>query len=426
MRRKIQPNQKNIVILGAGYCGLHVARNLATKLRFKKNYQIILIDRNEKQTFASDLYEIGTAYNKRVSKSCLRALEDTVLIPIKEALKGIDSVFVKADITKIDHENNKIELKNQDAIEYEYLVVALGSETNFYNIPGLKEHSFPMKTVKDALNLNCHMDQIFRDQWEKKKFKETNIIIGGGGFTGVEYACELAGLLKKLNEKYDFNHGTAKIFVAQGGDEFVGLGKEVSDITKRRFKELGIKPITDARIAGYDGKVLNICSRSGVCKRSLRADILIWTGGIRPNHLLKDFPILDRSGALEVYPTLESPHYPKVYAGGDNAAIFYPKTDELVPKLAQLAVQQAKIIAYNISADIKESKKKIYKPFIKGFIVPLGAKYFVYHNGNVTFAGIIPYIMKKIVDLLYFASVLPLKKALQKWYSGGKIFIGND
>lgn len=426
MRNKPKTNKKNIVILGAGFCGLQAAKRLAKRLRFNREHQIILADRRDVSIYNGDLYEISSAYNKRISNECLSQLRESVSIPIKRVLRGLEVYFIRDNIASIDPAEKKVVFKNKGEISYEYLVLALGSVTNYYDIPGLEEHSFPLKTVEDAMALNCHFDQFFRERWEKKNRGRVSVVVGGGGFTGVEYACELAGCVKKLARKYHFDPAEVSISIVQGSGEFVGLGKKVSDLAYRRFRKLGIHPITNTRIAGYDGKVLTVCSKTGVCKRSMRADILVWTGGVKPNPLVKYFPILDPSGALEVRQNLESPHYPHVYAGGDNAAVFDPVHRELLPKLAQLAVQQGSLIGHNVWADIAGRPQKTYKAHFKGFIVPMGGRYFVFHKDSVTFSGLIPYLMRRFVDLWYFMRLLPPSHAFKKWIHTQNIFLQND
>lgn len=426
MQNLLKPNKKNIVILGAGFCGIQAAKKLAKKLNGNKEYRVVLVDRRNMHVYNGDLYEISTAYNERITNACMNQLKDAVTISLKKTLRGLHVLHIKDTILKIDHQTKKISLGKSGSVNYEYLVVALGSVTNFYNIPGLEEHSFPLKTVENALAINCHLDQFFRERWEKKQHHKVHIAIGGGGLTGVEFACELVGSTKHLAKKYQFKREDVTISIIQGNDEFVGLGKKVSDITIKRFKKLGIQPITNAHIAGYDGKTLTICNKEGVCKRNLEADILVWTGGVKPNPLLLDFQILDTSGCMETNQTLESPHYPKVYAGGDCAAVFDSKHHQMVPKIAQLAIQQGRLIAHNICADINNKNQRAYKPLFKGYIVPLGGTYFVYHNGNITFAGIIPYIMRRYVDFTYFTQLLPFGAAVKKWFTTENIFLQND
>lgn len=452
MRTTISSHKKNILILGAGYCGLGVARKLAKKLVNNHEYQIVLVDKNIRHVYSADLYEIATAYYSRVTNACLRELSESVSVPYNSILRDKAIIFVNDTIINIDYSNKKIELKNHDPCEFEYLVLALGSVTNFYNLPGVAENSFPLKTLSDALALECHFDQLFKARYEQKNHKALNIVIGGGGFTGVEYACELPGFIRKLSRKYHLDRREEKIkntmifspflkikkndvakpfpheikiTLAQGGSELIGLGKTVSGIAAKRLKALGVDVIYNARITNYQNKKLEIANNNG-SKYSILADILIWTAGIQPSPLLKQFPILGFGGGVEVLPNLEATHYPKVYAGGDNASIFDPKHHSYLPKLGQLAVQQSFVIAYNIWADIEGHRQVIYKPSFKGFILALGGKYFVYHKNNFTIAGFIPWIMRRVIDLWYFLTLLPLKKALLKWWHTENIFLQND
>ncbi|MCC7196584.1 FAD-dependent oxidoreductase [Candidatus Peregrinibacteria bacterium] len=427
MLSKIKTNKKNIVILGAGFTGLRAAKQLASRLRFNKEYQIILVDRRNIHVYNGDLYEISTAYNEKMTQACQTKLQDAVTITMKRALKGLPVVHAQSTAKSIDPKNKTVTLSKYGEIPYEYLVMALGSVTNYYNIPGLAENSFPLKTVENALAINCHLDQMFRERYEKKDTHKVHIAVGGGGYTGAEFACELVGCIKKLGHKYHFNpEKDVEISIIQGSDEFVGLGKKVSDITIKRFKQLRIKPITNTRISGYNGKTLKTIDKKGVPHPDIHTDMLVWTGGIMVNPLLKSFPVLHESGGLETYSTLESPHYPKVYAGGDNATIFDPKRHNLVPKIAQLAIQQGRLIGENIYADIIGKKQKEYHPVFKGYIVPLGGTYFVYSRGMVTFAGIIPYMMRRYVDFHYFASWMPFGAAIKKWMHTENIFLQND
>lgn len=423
MHQKIKTDKKNIVILGSGFCGLQVAKNLAKYLKKDQSYQIILIDRRNIQVYCADLYEISSAYNKRISKACLTALKDTVSVSIKKAVHGLNVIFIRDEVKKIDPDGRKIILKNSGELPYEYLVLALGCVTNYYNIPGLAEHSYSLKTIEDALALNCHIDQFFQDRYEKKTHQKVHIVVGGGGFTGVEYVCELTGCIKKLSQKYSFDPGEVQITIVQADKEFVGLGAKVSDLTVERFKKLGIKSITNTQIKSYDGKTVTIQSQT---VQNIPADILIWTGGVKPNPLLGDFSILHQSKAIEVQPTLESKHYPKVYAGGDNAAIIDSAGQKLLPKLAQLAIQQGKLIGYNICADIDGKTLKIYKPVFKGFVIPLGGTYAIYSRNNIVFSGLIPYLLRRFIDLIYFAGLMSPPAAIKKWIHTENIFLQND
>lgn len=426
MYTKVDLDKKHIIILGGGYCGLRVAKLLAKKIEKFRDYQVILVDKKPLHLYAADLYEIATAYYPQVTEACLRELSDSITIPFAEVLKGSSACFMRDTILGIDPVKKIVKLKNSGEIPFEYLVVTLGAVTNFYNLPGIQENSFPLKTIEDGLALDCHFEELFKDRKAKNIHTPLNVVVGGGGFTGVEYACELPGFIKKLSGKYGFKPKEVKITVVQGGPELVGLGQEVSLATLMRFKKLGIEAVCNTRILGFSQNKLQVSAKDGSQKRDIPTDILIWTAGIQPNPLLKNFPVLHESGCLDVEPNLESTHYPKVYAGGDNAAVFDMHHHGMLPKLGVLAAQQAPIIAYNIWADIAKKEQKAYVPKFKGFIISLGGKFFLYHSEKHTMKGFFPWLKRRRFDFWYFHSLLPFMKALKKWWKTEKIFMQND
>lgn len=426
MHTKVHLDKKHILILGGGYCGLHTAKLLAKKLEKYEDYQVILIDKKFHHLYGADLYEIATAYYPTITEACLRELSASITIPFEEVLQGTSVCFLRDTIENIDYTKKRVLLKNEGPVPFEYLVVTLGAVTNFYGLPGVQENSFPLKTLDDGLALQCHFEQLFRTRKEKNDHSKLNVVVGGGGFTGVEYACELPGYIRKLGQKYGFDPREVKITVVQGGSELVGLGQDVSCFTMVRLKELGIQPMCNTRILGYSDKKLDMMEKGSTIKKSIPADILVWTAGIQPNPLLKNFPVLHESGCLDVEPNLESTHYPKVYAGGDNAAVFDIKHHAMLPKLGELAVQHSKIIAHNIWADIAKKSQKAYVPRFKGFIVSLGAKFYLFHDDNRTCCGFLQWVRRRKFDFWYFHSLLPFMKALRKWWKTEKIFMQND
>lgn len=421
--------KKNIIIIGGGFCGLIAAKKLAQKLnrdqKKKKEYRIILINKTNVHVYHSDLYEISAAYNKEITQACLSALEDSVCIKIHETTEKYGIKFIQKIVQSIHPDQKRVILKNGVNIPYEYLVVAVGSVTNYYDIPGLEEHSHPLKNLQDALALNCHIDKFFREQWEKKNQKKVSIVIGGGGATGVEYACEIVGCVHKLSSKYSFDPQTVDISIVDGDGQFLGLGEKTSEIAKKRLKKLGIKPMK-SYIKEFKNNHVLLENKNTKEQRSIPADILIWTGGIKVNPLLSSFEKRTTKGELEATATLQDSHYKNVYVGGDNASILDPKTNDPVPKMGQFAFQEGKLIAHNIWASINNQKQKPFIPVNKGYIVPLGGKTYLYNKGNFTITGLIPYFMRRTHDILYFAHFMPLLKAITRIFKKERIFIQND
>ncbi|PIQ77999.1 hypothetical protein COV82_02215 [Candidatus Peregrinibacteria bacterium CG11_big_fil_rev_8_21_14_0_20_46_8] len=423
-KKKANDTKKSIVVLGAGFAGLQVVRELSDRL--KKTHDIILIDENDVHIYTPDLYEIATAYNEKINPVCLTKLKDTVATPIASLINKRRVTFIKARVSKIDPHKKQLTLSHHGEIEYDYLVVALGSVTNYYNIPGLEEHSLPLKTMADSLAINCHLDYHFHKLWEeKKKRTSVDIIIGGGGFTGVEFASELPGCIKKICKKFNYPRSAVHITIIEGGEYFLGDDKKLSKLVSRRLYECGII----VRLQSYITKVTDeyVYVKHGGKEQLLPADMVFWTGGVKPNPLVaQSFEEVNKRGALQVNEFLQLSRHPEVFAGGDNAEIIDYATGKPVPMLAQLAFEQGKLIARNIATAIENENLKRYRPKYRGFIVPLGGKYAIWKTNSHIFKGRWCWYLRRLVDLKYALSILPFWYALKKWLHDTNVFVGND
>jgi len=428
-------NKQRIIILGGGYCGIQAAKVLSKKLKDRKDIEIVLIDRGSKHIYVAELYEVSTAYYEKMSDECLTELGDLLAFPLKITLNGKKVKFVQAEVTKIDHENKKLALENGKALSYDYLVMALGSVTNYYGIPGLEGNVLGLKTLTEALKINCDTEHQLKEHFAKnlnqqihqglqKPFK---IIVGGGGFTGAEIVCEMALFIRKLAKKYSFNHSLVELKVIQALPQMIGLGERVSELTIQRFNNLGITFLLSTTITGFEDKTLKLTNSTTNKNFEEKVDLFIWTAGIKPHPMVKEsFEKADKSGALPTKPTLESQDYPGIYAGGDAALIIDPKTSKPIPKIGQLALQEGVTIGENIVARILGKPEKPFKPFFKGFVIQLGGKYAVWCKGKYAFGGIVPWMMRKYIDLNYYLGILPPLKAIRKWWKGMNIFLQND
>src|SRR3989344_3424517 len=187
---------KNIVILGAGFGGLRAAIVLGKnnkKLR-KKGYQITLIDKNRYHTYTPLLYEISTTSKETANYLDLKSV---TTYPIEGVLLGFSIEFIQAEISNIDLINKKIQLENKD-IECEYLILALGAETNFFNIPGLEENALELKSLSDALKIR---DTVWEMIEGAATDEAVDIVIGGAGSTGVELAGEIQEWISQMRKE---------------------------------------------------------------------------------------------------------------------------------------------------------------------------------------------------------------------------------
>lgn len=422
--------KKNILILGAGFAGLRTALLLSKQIRRFPEYKIILVDERLDHVYTPDLYEIATTYNKKVTQECLMALKESVATPFSKILEQVGEnekfQFIRDRVEAIAPEKKAVSLKKGGTVFFDILAITLGSVTNYYGIPGLTQFSYPLKTLTDALAICCHLDVYFHTLWKEDVKRDVHIVVGGGGATGCEFACELPGFLKNVCAKYGYPRERVTITVIEGSKELTGQGEKVTRAVMNRFKKLGIGALTETFIKGVSADLVHGEKSTGDAQ-TLPMDILIWTGGVMPSPVVSaSFPNDCKKGSLVVDQFLASPLFPGIFAAGDNAYFTDPKTGQPVPKLAQIAVQQAETLAHNILAELLGKPKKAYRPKLRGVIIPLGGKYAILKRGHVVFHGFWVWVLHRLVDFMYLVKILPLRQAIRKWISETNVFVGND
>ncbi len=406
------------MVLGAGFGGLRAAISIAKKT----GKEVILIDRNDYQTFTPTLYEIAATSKETANYLDLKKI---VTFPIRELIRKYPIKFIQTNIEALDLINGDIHCSGNLKLKFDYLVLALGSETNYFDIPGLRENSLPLKTFMDALEIR---NRIFNAVSEGKK--NLKIVIGGGGSTGVELAGELQEWLCEL--KKEIQKCDASITIVEGASSILpGFDERIVKKALTRLRNLGINIINNEIIE----KVIlsEMMTKSG---RKIFYDILIWAGGVQASNLMRALPLKKEekrhqvvvAGKMECLP--ETPDlrlYGKVYGLGDSVCFFDPITEKPAPKVARAALLQADVVAHNIIEDLKGGgKHKVYIPKEYPYMISVGGKFAVAKLGSLIISGFAGWILKGLVELNYMISVMGVWKALKIWLKGIKIFIQND
>lgn len=351
------PLMKNIVILGGGFAGIKAALTLGNKVS-SHDLHVIILDKNNYHTFTPALYEVAAAGESRKNAA----------ISYKSIFNN-SFEFVQGNVEKIDAEQQKILLDNNREYSYDYLIFALGSESADFGIPGIKERAVPLKTLEDAVRI-------------KNALKTARkVIIGGGGFSGTELACELV-----------INKGHLDVTLIQGAPILLPeLRHEVSQLAKKRLEKgnahliLGrhIKKVTKDQVEVEDGETFSY-------------DLFVWTGGVRPNNLL---------GKIEVDETLAVKNLKNVFAIGDCV---FP---DVVPR----AEKMAEIAAENVLRTIKGERLQIFTYYHLGYIVPLGGHFATFTIGKYHISGIFAYILQQLIFLRYLLTIVPFIEAVKRF-----------
>lgn len=417
-----------IVIIGGGFGGVGVAKALASaSWRMGGNIHITLIDKNRYHTFYPNLYEVATAYvpeNSAISEKInFHELFSSASCSFDEIfLDDLNISFLKGEVGGVNFKEQKVILKSEEEIQYDFLVMGAGSETNYFNIPGLYENSIPLKNLADSLLVRNSLDELFANSPKNKVLK---IVIGGGGFTGCEFAGELIGFLEKLSKI----HGRPKFYfecsIIDGAPNLLSGGATpwAQKKAKERLENLGVKLLLGKKVKEVKNKKIILEDDSIV-----EYDALIWAGGVRGNMLSKNLESirLERGSCIFVDSYLRISPYKNVFGIGDAIYCVNEKTGFPLPMTASMAIREAKFVAENVKRAIEKRKLLNYEPKFPGFVIPIGGKYALFEKGPIHISGFLPWFLKDLISLKYWISILRIKRGFNHWRRGLQIFIKND
>lgn len=379
----------------------------------RRGYQITIIDKNRYHTYTPLLYEISTT-SKAIANYL--DLKSVTTYPVEGVLLGSSIEFIEDLVTNIDVGRKKIEFTNHETIDYEYLILALGSETNFFDIPGLKENALELKDFMDALKVR---DAIWGKIESAENDDVVDIVIGGAGSTGVELAGEIQEWIAQLKRE-GYRCGTNVTLIDAGSTVLNGFLPKVIKRASKRLKRLGANILVGERIIKIEDGQVYLEDTSAI-----HYDVLIWTGGVKANALADRLPIeKDKQSRIEA--TNEMLVTRKIYGIGDVVCV-HDEDGKPAPMVARAAINQGTIAVKNILREIRGEKPNLkYKPRKYPYIIPVGGKYAVCKIGPLVIAGFLGWILKGLVELNYLFSIMPNTKALKIWLKGLKLFIQND
>jgi len=418
--------KKKIVVLGAGIGGLHVVQKLQRRL--PDTHEIILIDQSPVHVFNPDLYQVATIFNKKITEACLARIKESIATPITRLVDAWKVTFMQTKITGIDPKKKKVFISQGSPVTYDTLVVALGSVSNFFGVPGVEQYAYPLKTVSDAMSINCDLDHLFLKRW-KSKSKETIVItIAGGGATGVEVAGELMGTIHKLCKKYKQDPEKVTVQLVQSGYDLAGFGDKGTAVVKKELSKMGVNLYLGHRVVALKKKNVEVLRKSDGEETKLPCHMLIWTCGVSVNPVVvESLGDQEHHGGIPVRSTLEMKGHSHVFALGDCARVrVAPHSRNYVPMMAQYAMQQGDVVAKNVLRQIKGRPLKQYRMGTPLYVVPIGFNLAMFQAGSMLFTGWWTRILKPIITLKYAFSILPARRAWKKWRLGEEIWEHND
>ena len=408
--------RKNIIIVGAGFGGITAMRLLAKKL--PPHFSLILVDRHHHQLYTPALYEIASIPQEMTEDSTLRS---SILLSIKEMIHGKPVTHIVDEFVGFDSDPKTIRLKNTGTLTYEYLILALGSETSYFDIPGLQEYGLPLKNFDDAIRMRNAIEYLL------KKNEEVHIAVGGAGSAGVELVAEFVNFICIMQEKLLPNVKKCSVtftLIEAAPDILPGFDPWVIALTKKRLSELGIIIKTNTTITSVSETLITF--KNGETQKK---DILIWTGGVKGPAIFRSMGLeISSKGSLVVdeYLRTKEPSG-AIFAIGDNATCVNPHTQKPVVWNVPVAEEEAKIVAHNVLRLIAGKPMIRFKPWKKyPFVLAVGKKYAIADLIIFRFWGLSGWVAKQLIELRYALSVLPLKKAIPLWWRSVFVSRAND
>ncbi len=386
--------QKRIIVIGAGFGGLQVAQSLAGN----DDFQIVLIDKNNYHQFQPLFYQVATA-----------GIEPSAIsFPLRLAFHNHPNVHVRvASVTKIISENNTIET-NLGEIQYDYLILAIGADTNFYGNKNIEEKALPMKSVGEALGLRNRLLENFEKALvsdnEEDKSGLLNIVVVGGGPTGVEVSGTLAEMKKHVLPKDypELNFDLMQIYIVESGTELLGpMSKNAQVKSKEYLEQLGVKVMLDSRVSDFDGQYVYFADGS-----KIRTNNLVWAAGVKANSIEGINPsIIMRGGRMKVNSYSQVDGYENIFALGDVALMTEEKYPNGHPQVAQPAIQQGKLLAKNLINLIRGNELKAFKYRDLGSMATVGRNLAVVDLPFWKFQGFFAWLTWMFVHLMAIVGV---------------------
>ncbi len=390
--------QQKVIIVGGGFGGIRTALDLAKK----GGFDITLISKNPNFEYYPGLHKM-----LGVSESV------TVQVPLETIFKDKEVTLVIDTVTAVDLEYKKV-TTTQGLFQGDFLVLALGSQTEYFGIAGLPEMAYGFKSVAEARKLRDHIETLFEKHTKTEKTETVvglHMVIVGAGPNGVDLAGELVALDKYLAKKHNIAESFITIDLIEAGPRVLGMMSEsVSHHVEKRLRNLGVNVLCNRDLKKEESWTVTLADMT------LGAQTLIWTAGITTNDLVTKISGL-RLGkknrvAVDEYLQVKKTEmdstqvFKDVFCIGDSA-------DTQYSGLAQTALADGAYVAQTISQECSGKKLRNYSPKPVAYNIGVGPRWSVLMIGSFEMFGFLPYVMRTLIDIKFFLSILPVRDVVK-------------
>jgi NADH:ubiquinone reductase (H+-translocating) len=403
-RNSVGERRPRVLVLGGGFGGIGAAQKLS-----KSPVDVVVVDKHDYHTFQPLLYQVATGLLE----------QPAVGHPIRDLFHKQDNVRVHEDsVTGIDLQAREVSFEELEPLTYDYLVLSLGAQVNFFGVEGAPEHAFPLYTLPDAMRLKDHILRTWAAADRKPELVgdgALNIVVVGGGPTGVETAGAVAELYTGVFRKDypDIPEDAAKVTLVEAGPELFSMFKP-------NLREYAVEALEKRGVDVMTGEVVASVTPNRVTLKSgkvLEAHTLVWGAGLQGNALVQSLGLdLQRGNRIAVDEELRVASHPEVYAVGDIAAITDAKTEQVLPQLGSVALQSGEHAGETIARLVAGKETKPFKYKDKGTMAMIGRKAAVVQMlGGKTIKGLKAQVAWATVHLALLPTNEDRAKAVVDW-----------
>jgi NADH dehydrogenase len=383
-----------VIILGGGFAGLSAAMYLDKTLARRADAEVTLINRENFILFTPMLHEVaaGDLY------------PGDIVNPLRRILHHVK--FVQAEVQAIDLSARRVRclggLARLDLeFEYDHLLLTLGSETNFFGLPGISDWAVTMKSMFDAAMLRNRVLALLEEATLQKdaamRRQLLTFVTAGGGFAGAETTGAINDFVREVVRYYpELSEELVRVVIVHPGNFLLPeLGQELGDYAEGKLRERKVEVIKGVRVANYDGSLVTLTGG-----QSIPASTLIWTAGVKPSPVIAPLPCQKERGRLLVSEFLAVTGVPGLWAAGDCAAVPVSNTEKFHPPTAQHGLREGLVAAKNIAAVVLDRPLKPFTFTTLGQLATIGRRTGVAMVFGIKFSGFIAWVLWRTVYLM--------------------------
>ena len=370
----------HVVIVGAGFGGMEVARRLA-----KEPVQITLIDKHNYHLFQPLLYQVAIA----------GLVPSQIAYPVRTIFrKQRNLTFQMGEVTSINFNARYVKLEGS-IIAYDYLVLGVGGQTNFFGLDSVEQHGFQLKDIESAIGLRNHLLKLFEEasreaDAERRRALLTFVIVGGGP-TGVETAGALAELISHVMVKDypEMSLSDARVLLLEATEHLItAYPDELRKATRNLLEKKNVEVLVNTKLASYNGQRVTLGDG-----RQIPTHTLVWTAGVKAAEVVDHLGVEQAgAGRVRVESTLQLPQHPEVFVIGD-AAYLENGNGKPLPMLSTVALQEGKVTAQNIQRILKGQSPEPFHYKDPGLLATIGRNAAVARIWGISFSGFIAWVI---------------------------------